>query len=152
MSCQGSYQRIGRETLFQEVIHTYEVDLIFKGSTVIERRYQERQTHDIIQYLQQFQRDKLTDQVVDTAIQTLCAKDEIHGTFASAKIAKAVGDRSNLGQSAYLYLANAVTGYLDRITKADAFLTWLIQKDDTETLCWWLFGRTPYGENTFKQR
>ena len=80
------------------VLRTYQVGLRFEGSTRIARQQNELTANHIIRELQQKARNKITMDRVDQAIELLRAHPEWDGTKGAAHLAKALGDRSNLGK------------------------------------------------------
>ncbi|MFW9914274.1 MAG: hypothetical protein ACFFGZ_01580 [Candidatus Thorarchaeota archaeon] len=80
------------------VLRTYNVGLQFEGSTRETRRQNEAAANQIIWDLQQEVRDKITIERVDQAIELLRSHPKWKGTKGAAHLAKALGDRSNLGQ------------------------------------------------------
>ncbi|MFQ5976928.1 MAG: hypothetical protein ACE5OZ_02205 [Candidatus Heimdallarchaeota archaeon] len=127
------------------VLRTYEVGLRFKGSTRETRRQNELTANQIIRELQQEARNKITRARVDQTIELLRAHPEWDGTQGAAHLAKALGDRSNLGQATWLVVLNAAKGVIDRETKLQTFLDRL--EESSEALVEWLvFGRVPYLE------
>ncbi|MFQ5976812.1 MAG: hypothetical protein ACE5OZ_01620 [Candidatus Heimdallarchaeota archaeon] len=127
------------------VLRTYQVGLRFEGSTRETRRQNELTANQIIRELQQEARSKITGARVDQAIDLLRTHPEWEGTQGAAHLAKALGDRSNLGQATWLVVLNAAKGVIDREVKLQTFLERL--GESPEALVEWLvFGRVPYLE------
>ena len=104
------------------VLRTYQVGLRFEGSTREARRQNEFTANQIIRELQQEARNKITTDRVDQTIELLRTHPEWEGTKGVAHLAKALGDRSNLGQATWLVVLNAAKGAIDRETKLQTFI------------------------------
>jgi 2-oxo-4-hydroxy-4-carboxy--5-ureidoimidazoline (OHCU) decarboxylase len=119
--------------------------LRFEGSTRVTRRQNELTANHIVRELQQKARNKITMDRVDQAIELLRAHPEWDGTQGAAHLAKALGDRSNLGQATWLIVLNAAKGVIDREAKLQTFVERL--EESPEALVeWFVFGRVPYLE------
>ncbi|MFQ5976592.1 MAG: hypothetical protein ACE5OZ_00505 [Candidatus Heimdallarchaeota archaeon] len=127
------------------VLRTYQVGLRFEGNGRASRRQNELVANQIIRELQQEARNKITRDRVDQAIELLRAHPEWDGTKGAAHLAKALGERSNLGQATWLIVLNAAKGVIDREAKLQTFLERL--EESPEALVeWFVFGRVPYLE------
>ncbi|MFQ5977215.1 MAG: hypothetical protein ACE5OZ_03660 [Candidatus Heimdallarchaeota archaeon] len=127
------------------VLRTYQVGLRFEGSTRETRRQHELTANQIIRELQQEARKKITSERVDQAIELLRSHPEWDGTQGAASLAKALGERSNLGQATWLLVLNAVKGVIDREAKLQTFVERLDEAPEA-LVEWFVFGRVPYLE------
>jgi hypothetical protein len=82
---------------------------------------------------------------VDQAIELLRDHPDWDGTKGAAHLAKALGDRSNLGQATWLVVLNAAKGVIDREVKLQTFLERLMDSPEA-VVEWFVFGRVPYLE------
>ena len=90
---------------------------------------------------------------MDCALELIHENPRLSGTHGSAILRKAIGDKSNLGESVYLQLLGIVKGVIDREQKLHKFLKLLADNPaDVEVLSWLLFGRAPYLEQQFSYR
>jgi 2-oxo-4-hydroxy-4-carboxy--5-ureidoimidazoline (OHCU) decarboxylase len=121
------------------------VGLQFEGNTRATRRQNELTANHIIRELQQEVRDKITRDRVDQAIELLRAHPEWDGTKGAAHLAKALGERSNLGQATWLVVLNAAKGVIDREAKLQTFVERLMESPEA-LIEWFVFGRVPYLE------
>ncbi|MFQ5976551.1 MAG: hypothetical protein ACE5OZ_00290 [Candidatus Heimdallarchaeota archaeon] len=127
------------------VLRTYKVGLRFEGTTRELRRQNELTANQIIRELQQEARNKITTDRVDQAIELVRAHPEWEGTQGAAYLAKALDDRSNLGQATWLIMLNAAKGVIDRETKLQTFVDRLDTSPEA-FVEWFVFGRAPYLE------
>ncbi|MFQ5979051.1 MAG: hypothetical protein ACE5OZ_13070 [Candidatus Heimdallarchaeota archaeon] len=127
------------------VIRTYQVGLRFEGSGRESRRQNELTANQIIRELQQEARNKITKDRIDLAIELLRAHPRWDGTKGAAHLAKAFGERSNLGQATWLVVLNAAKGVIDRESKLQTFLERLMESPEA-LVEWFVFGRVPYLE------
>ncbi|MHA2494667.1 MAG: hypothetical protein ACXAEI_04200 [Candidatus Hodarchaeales archaeon] len=127
------------------VLRTYQVGLRFEGSRRETRRQNEGTANQIIRELQQEARDKITMGRVDQAIELLRTHPEWDGTKGAAHLAKALDERSNLGQATWLVVLNAAKGVIDREAKLQTFVERLEESPEA-FLEWFVLGRVPYLE------
>ena len=76
---------------------------------------------DIVRQYQEQLYAKLTPEAVDCALELIHENPRLSGTHGSAILRKAIGDKSNLGESVYLQLLASVKGVIDRERKLHKF-------------------------------
>jgi hypothetical protein len=86
---------------------------------------------------------------VDQAIELLRSRPKWDGTKGAAHLAKALGERSNLGQATWLLVLNAAKGVIDREAKLQTFVERLDESPEA-LVEWFVFGRVPYLEKGLK--
>jgi hypothetical protein len=127
---------------------TYPVGLEFPAEDRVECRWQEQVVNQRIKELQQrMHLDKegnvlITPSIVDQAIEHVRENPSKKATFLAAELADLAGNRGNLQQSMFYYLANAVKGTLDQEGKLTSLLEALKEWPE-QALEWVLFGRSP---------
>lgn len=107
------------------ITRTYTVGLCFEGADRKERRQNELRANKIIRGLQDQISEKINPEKMDETLELVGREGSLSGTRGATTIAKHFGDRSNLGQVAYVTMLAAANGTLDRERKIQTFIEFL---------------------------
>ena len=137
----------------ESVTRSFEVGVQFQGESKRERLNARFLANDIVRQLQRESYNNLTPEVVIRADAIVRANPKLKGTRGSTKIRNTLGKgySSNLSESYYLYLLNALKNMHRNEEKLTQFIS-LFSEHPQQLFEWLLLGRTPYLERQFQYR